>query len=193
MRGGVLSVFDVSTFYVSVARRSLVLALGLCLPAIGCGEKSTATKPEAEAKPATTSATAGMSHAESTPLLNPVTEHRDAGGDRYANAPRYPSAAAQYPTTQTITDPVVQPAGYRAVAPASTAAQTQVMMQTPGLKEPREEEFMPGVEDLQLFEQPNVDSYGRTAQQPQGWISSAEMLNWKVGQRPRTSPLPHSP
>jgi hypothetical protein len=44
-----------------------------------------------------------------------------------------------------------------------------------------EPEFVPGIEDLQLFEQPNLSSYGRGVQPPEGWFGGAEMVNWTVG------------
>jgi hypothetical protein len=65
---------------------------------------------------------------------------------------------------------------------ATSAAHAQ-----PGLPEsPSEQEFVPGIEDLQLFEQPDFSSYGRGPQPPQGWFGSAEYLNWTVGTAPKT-------
>lgn len=44
-----------------------------------------------------------------------------------------------------------------------------------------EPEFVQGIEDLQLFEQPNLSTYGNGPQPPQGWYGEAEILNWTVG------------
>jgi len=191
MRGVVLSAVRYS-----IAARSFAISLGLCTFMSGCGDKSTATKAEpAAAPPAAAAAPAGMFPVGSTPTLSAVPENRYAAGDRYASTPRV--------------DPAVQPAGF--VAPPTVPPYTGAIPRPepnrpanmsqvtgnvggPGLPQnPSDQEFVPGIEDLQLFEQPDVGSYGRTGQRPQGWISSAEMLDWKVGQRPRTSPLPHSP
>lgn len=61
-------------------------------------------------------------------------------------------------------------------------AATSVAHAQPGLPEaPSEQQFVPGIEDLQLFEQPDFSSYGRGPQPPQGWFGSAEYLNWTVG------------
>lgn len=193
MRGVVFS----AVRYSAAAARSLALSLGLCTLTSGCGDQSTANKAEpTAAPPAVAAAPAGMFPAGATPTLVAVPENRYAAGDRYAATPRV--------------DPAVQPVGYAAtpspVPPYAGAISTpepnrpvnmsQVTSNIggPGLPQnSSEQEFVPGIEDLQLFEQPDISSYGRTGQRPQGWISSAEMLDWKVGQRPRTSPLPHSP
>ena len=44
-----------------------------------------------------------------------------------------------------------------------------------------EPEFVPYVEDLQLFEQPDLSPYGRGVQPPQGWFGSVEFINFTVG------------
>ena len=44
-----------------------------------------------------------------------------------------------------------------------------------------EPEFVPYVEDLQLFEQPDLSPYGRGVQPPEGWFGSVEFLNLTVG------------
>lgn len=44
-----------------------------------------------------------------------------------------------------------------------------------------EPEFVPYVEDLQLFEQPDLSPYGRGVRPPEGWFGSVEYLNLSVG------------
>ncbi|MBL9081673.1 MAG: BBP7 family outer membrane beta-barrel protein [Planctomycetales bacterium] len=44
-----------------------------------------------------------------------------------------------------------------------------------------EPEFVPYVEDLQLFEQPDLSPYGRGVRPPEGWFGSVEFLNLSVG------------
>ena len=55
-----------------------------------------------------------------------------------------------------------------------------------------EPEFVPYVEDLQLFEQPDLSPYGRGVQPPQGWFGSVEYINLTVG-APGDSAPPHIP
>lgn len=57
----------------------------------------------------------------------------------------------------------------------------------PGLPASTENlEFVPGIEDLQIYEGPLPPGT------PQGW-GGGEMLNWTVGKAIRANPLPHSP
>ncbi|MCE9604376.1 MAG: BBP7 family outer membrane beta-barrel protein [Planctomycetia bacterium] len=51
-----------------------------------------------------------------------------------------------------------------------------------------EPEFVPYVEDLQLFEQPDFSSYGQGVRAPEGWWGSVEYLNWTVS-APHKVPL----
>ncbi|MGC3971239.1 MAG: BBP7 family outer membrane beta-barrel protein [Pirellulales bacterium] len=44
-----------------------------------------------------------------------------------------------------------------------------------------EPEFVPYVEDLQLFEQPDLSPYGRGVRPPEGWFGAVEFLNLTVG------------
>jgi hypothetical protein len=190
MRGVVLSAVRYS-----VAARSLALSLGLCTLTSGCGDQSTANKAEpAAAPPATAAAPAGMFPTGATPTLMAVPENRYAAGDRYATTPRV--------------DPAVQPASYGATPtvppyhgsiptpepnrPVNMAAASIGPSGEPRLPEsPSEQEFVPGIEDLQLYEQPNFD---KSAKEPRWWYDHDPGLNWTVGSGPvRENPLPHSP
>lgn len=49
-----------------------------------------------------------------------------------------------------------------------------------------EPEFVPYVNDLQLFDQPDLSAYGNGTRPPQGWFGSVEYLNWTQVNAPRT-------
>lgn len=204
MRGVVLS-----AVWNSVAMRSLALSLGVCTFMSGCGDKSTAEKSDGAAPAANPSAApAGMFATDVAPKLTPVPEDRYAAGDRYADAPRYPTVAEPYPKPQPqpIHDSAVQPAGYATANvpphsgpisrpdPSRPANTSKVSSNTggPGLPQsPAEQEFVPGVEDLQLFEQPNPTNHPGREQAGAWWHENAGGLNWVPSVR--TNPLPLSP
>jgi len=50
-----------------------------------------------------------------------------------------------------------------------------------------EPEFVPYVNDLQLFDQPDLTTYGRGPRRAQGWFGSTEYLNWTQSAAPRTT------
>jgi hypothetical protein len=64
---------------------------------------------------------------------------------------------------------------------------------SPAAAQVSEPEFVPYVNDLQLFDQPDLSPYGRGVPAPQGWFGSAEFLNWSVSAPSKTqigSPTP---
>src|SRR6185369_7437654 len=60
--------------------------------------------------------------------------------------------------------------------------------QPPSTGQYSEPEFVPYVNDLQMFDQPDLSSYGRGPRPTEGWFGSAEYLNWSI-QAPGTSTI----
>jgi hypothetical protein len=50
-----------------------------------------------------------------------------------------------------------------------------------------EPEFVPYVNDLQLFDQPDLSAYGRGPRPPEGWFGSIDYLNWTQVSPPRST------
>ena len=59
------------------------------------------------------------------------------------------------------------------------------MTAAPATAQDSEPEFVPYVNDLQLFDQPDLSSYGRGPQPAAGYFGSAEYLNWTQSATPR--------
>jgi len=146
------------------------LLLPTCLLLAGC-DSSPATS---DAKPAAPPATTNVAQ---TPA--PAPKFTSTVGDRY-------------PAPAPIYDPAVQQATYQANANGSTAV--SMRLPTGGRDvagNPAEEAFVAGVEDLQLFEQPNVGANGGFTP-PTGRTGRDSTPYWTVPSV-RPNPLPHSP
>lgn len=164
MRGGMFSKLS----------RSLTASLGACLLLGGCGDGS--VKNEAQTSASTTSSAVVSTPAATSPAVLPPTD-RYAAGERYANVPRV--------------DPAVQPVGYVETTAATKRLDAPAVSAVPGLPDsPEEPEFVPGIEDLQLFEQPDFSKQPATP--PAGFFDpSVGGLNRTP--QTRANPLPHSP
>lgn len=58
--------------------------------------------------------------------------------------------------------------------------------QPPATGQYNEPEFVPYVNDLQMFDQPDLSAYGNGPRPPEGWFGSVEYLNWTQVNAPRT-------
>jgi len=146
------------------------LLFATCLLLAGC-DSAPATS---ETKPAAPPATSNVAQAPT-----PAPKFTSSVGDRY-------------PMPAPIYDPAVQQANHQANPSGSTAVSMRLPTggrDVPG--NPKEEQSISGIEDVQVFEQPNIGANGGFTP-PTGRTGHDSTPYWAVPSV-RPNPLPHSP
>ena len=49
---------------------------------------------------------------------------------------------------------------------------------SPAMAQDSEPEFVPYVNDMQMFDQPDLSQYGRGTSPPEGWFGAFDYLTW---------------